>query len=355
MFGKNTKHLQPALISAASELPEKQLKRLKASWAGTFYREFFCRINEEIFSVLYSDEPSRPNVPVNVLVGLEALKAGFGWSDEELYENYCYNLQVRYALGYRHLGEGYFDLRTLYYFRERLSQHMQETGRNLLDEAFEQVTDEQLAAFALWTGKQRMDSTQVASNIRQLGRVQLLVAVLQRVQQMLSAADRERYAEAFEPYVKGHVGQYVYRLQREEIGAHLQQIGAFMQRLLVDICPARPGKRDPRHHLRFTQAKVQAAARRRRSLKHPFPAGKLPVRGQFRMACLLIGSAAVANIRRIQRYLEAKKKGQKQLESTKSGPSSIPQAARDLFEGLIGTVLQSQASPDWAFGAGLSC
>jgi hypothetical protein len=53
---------------------------------------------------------------------------------------------VRYALGYRQLGEGYFDLRTLYYFRERLSRYMQETGRNLLDEAFEQVTDEQLAA-----------------------------------------------------------------------------------------------------------------------------------------------------------------------------------------------------------------
>lgn len=43
-----------------------------------------------------------------------------------------------------------------------------------------------------------------------------------------------------------------------------------------------------------------------RSVKHPFSAGKLPVRGKFRVACLLIGSAAIANIRRIQRYLEAK-------------------------------------------------
>jgi hypothetical protein len=50
-----------------------------------------------------------------------------------------------YALGYRQLGEGDFDLRTLYYFRERLSRHMQETGVNLLDKAFEQVTDAQIA------------------------------------------------------------------------------------------------------------------------------------------------------------------------------------------------------------------
>jgi hypothetical protein len=61
-------------------------------------------MNEETFSVLYSDLPSRPNVPINVLVGLEALKAGFGWSDAELYHHYCYDLQVRYALGYDRLG-----------------------------------------------------------------------------------------------------------------------------------------------------------------------------------------------------------------------------------------------------------
>ena len=54
MFKKNTKHLQPALISAASELPEKQLKLLKGSWAHSFYHEFFCRMDEEIFANLYS-------------------------------------------------------------------------------------------------------------------------------------------------------------------------------------------------------------------------------------------------------------------------------------------------------------
>ncbi len=137
MFKKNTKHLQPAIISAASELPEKQRKRLESSWAGTFYNQFFYRIKEEAFAILYSDIPSRPNVPVNVLIGLEALKAGCGWSDQELYENYCYNLQVRYALGYDRLGDGDFEIRTLYYFRERLSRYNAEQGINLLEKAFE--------------------------------------------------------------------------------------------------------------------------------------------------------------------------------------------------------------------------
>ena len=202
MFKKNHRHLQLPLTSHVDELPEMLHKRLENSWADTFYREFFCRLNEAPFGVLYVDFPSRPNVPVNVFVGLEFLKAGNGWTDEEMYDAYCYDIQVRYALGYRQLGEGDFDLRTLYYFRERLSRQMQETGINLLDQAFEQVTDQQIAAFRIKTGKQRMDSTMVASNIRQVGRVQLLVEVLQRTQRMLNENDQERYTADFAPYVQ---------------------------------------------------------------------------------------------------------------------------------------------------------
>jgi len=45
-----------------------------------FYEEFFTRLDEEVFSVLYSEKKSRPNTPVNILVGFETLKSGFGRS-----------------------------------------------------------------------------------------------------------------------------------------------------------------------------------------------------------------------------------------------------------------------------------
>jgi hypothetical protein len=582
MFKKNRRHLQIPLTSHVDELPEKLRARLKKSWAEVFYQQFFCRLNEAAFEVLYADLPSRPNVPVNVLVGLEYLKAGMGWTDEEMYDQACYDVQVRYALGYRQLGEGYFSMRTLYYFRERLSRYMQETGKNLLDEAFEQVTDQQVEAFELKTGKQRMDSTQVASNIRQLGRVQLLVTVIQRVHRMLSSDDQERYAGAFAPYLKGHAGQYVYRMKREEIAVHLQEIGEFMQRLLIELksdyatepvyqvlervfgehfqvnekvveakpnknlsatslqspddleatyrekggqgykgyvanvtetcdpdnklqlitkvqvapngtddsqllvealpnlkertdlqtiytdgghassdadtalhaqevkqvqtairgrkpnpdklhladfilrfgpdgipfeitcpqnqtvsvnltkqkkafmayfttegceacplaskCPSQTGKRDPRRRLRFTQADAQAAARRRlsweekqtgrnlraaseatmRSVKHPFPAGKLPVRGQFRVTCLLIGSAAVANIRRIQRYLadpdlHDKKERENQGKSTENRQKTTPSVGLDYFLFFIWSGFKRQISLHRFVGTRICC
>lgn len=236
MFRKNTKHQQPALISATSELPEKQRKRLENSWAGTFYQEFFCRIDEQVFAVLYSEKDSRPNVPVNVLIGLEALKAGFGWSDQELYEHYCYDLQVRYAVGYDRLGDGDFEIRTLYYFRERLSRYNREHGINLLEKAFEQITDAQIVDLKIRTGMQRMDSTQIASNIVSASRLQLLVAAVQRVERLLSEADRVRLADVFAPYTQDSAGHYTYRVKGQQaVQAHLQKVGQTMQALLQDL------------------------------------------------------------------------------------------------------------------------
>jgi hypothetical protein len=106
MFKKNKRHFQLPLTSNVDELPPKLRKWLDTSWSGVFYREFFSRLDETPFAVLYADCPSRPNIPVNVLVGLEYLKTGNGWTDESMFDNYCYDVQVRYALGYHQLGDG---------------------------------------------------------------------------------------------------------------------------------------------------------------------------------------------------------------------------------------------------------
>lgn len=235
MYRKNDQHHQQALFSSINDLPPKKRQRLEASWAGTFYTEFFCRIDEDMFAVLYSDEASRPNAPVNVLVGLEVLKSGFGWSDAQLEEQFTYNMQVRYAVGYRDLAEGHLELRTVYNFRRRLTDHMQARGENLLEQVFEQVTDEQLASLKLKTDKLRMDSTLVSSNIRQMSRLQLLVEVLQRVWRMLNEDNQARYGSDFEAYTRGTSGQYTYHIAPGQAATHLEQIGYLMHQLVDEL------------------------------------------------------------------------------------------------------------------------
>ena len=237
-MNRNTSpNTQYPLINSLMDLSEKQRKRLDESWAGVFYREFYCRLKDEPFAVLYSDLPSRPNYPVRILLALEFLKAGNGWTDEVMYDQFCFDTQVRYALGLWRLGEGEFELRTMYYFRERLSRYMQETGIHLVSRAFQQVTDGQITAFSLNTGLQRMDSTQIASNIHTAGRLQLLVSILQRVHRMLTEEDKAHYGDVFAPYIQGHAGQYIYHLKGQDTNEHIQRIGELMQRLVDELRP----------------------------------------------------------------------------------------------------------------------
>ena len=232
MFSKSEEHKQSKMFTAVDYLPQSARKKLEASWAFVFYEEFFRRLDEEVFSVLYSEKKSRPNTPVNILVGFETLKSGFGWSDEELYNHFLFDLQVRYALGLRDFDEGYFDLRTVYYFRAALVEYEQKHGINLIQKATEKITDEQIRQFQVKTGMQRMDSTQLQSNIRKMSRLQLLVEIIQRLYRVLNAADRRRYDSLFCSYVKEDSQHYCYRVTRDEVAGRLQQIGIDLAEML---------------------------------------------------------------------------------------------------------------------------
>jgi hypothetical protein len=235
MFRENHQHLQSNFFDPLHQMSPKIRQRLEKSWAGTFYSVVFCRIDETPYAKLFSNDPSRPNAAINILVSTDILKFGFGWSDEELFDHIMFDLQVRYALGLRDINTIPFELRTLYNFRRRTSQYMQETGENLLEQVFVQVTDEQLAALKLDTRHQRMDSVLIRSNIRQFSRLQLLVEVTQRVWRILAEAEKVHYAYIFEPYMKGTAGQFCYHVKPDDVEKHLVAIGQLMSKLIREL------------------------------------------------------------------------------------------------------------------------
>ena len=237
MFCKNEEHKQSKMFTAVDQLPQTARKKLEASWASVFYEEFFRRLDEEVFSVLYSDKKSRPNTPANILVGFETLKSGFGWSDEELYNHFLFDLQVRYALGLRDFEEGYFDLRTLYYFRAALVEYERKHEINLIQKASEQITDEQIRQFQVKTGLQRMDSTQLQSNIRKMSRLQLLVEIIHRLYRVVREEDQRRHDLLFGSYVKEDSLHYCYRVARDEVEGRLQQIGVDLAGMVEALEP----------------------------------------------------------------------------------------------------------------------
>jgi hypothetical protein len=210
------------------------------SWAEVFYELVLCRIDESIFAPLYSEKASRPNVPVNVLVALSILKAGFGWSDEDLYEQVCFNLQVRHALGYHDLRAEIFTLRTVYNFRRRVKKYEEETGIDLMKKVYEQINDEHLELVAVATGWERMDSSQLLSNLAKMNRLELLVAVVQTVHKQLPEPVEEDWAERWSTYLDGRPHEVCYRIPDRELEEHLGAIGqelSAVERVLVEEAP----------------------------------------------------------------------------------------------------------------------
>lgn len=86
---------QISLNDKLMNLTEREKKALNKSWAKVFADEIFPAIDEERFSVLYSDKASRPNTPVNVIIGALIIKELFDYSDDEIVENLMLDLHYK--------------------------------------------------------------------------------------------------------------------------------------------------------------------------------------------------------------------------------------------------------------------
>ena len=186
MWKTNEAHRQKQLFSFLGMLPKDMRKRIEKSIFPLFYEEVFCKIDEDLFAPLYSEKASRPNCPVNILVGLEILKHLFNLSDEQLFDTYARDLGYKLALGQQDLSEGEVSIRTLYNFRKRVVAYAQEHGVNLMLEVFETLTARFIQKAGVRTDIIRMDSTQITSNMKRMNRIDIMSRTLQQFLKGLS-------------------------------------------------------------------------------------------------------------------------------------------------------------------------
>lgn len=231
MFRKNTSHLQSSLFGIASQLPETKLKKLQKSKEYDFYRLVFCNINEKDFSVLYSDNSSRPNAPVNSLVASIILLYHNNWTTEKLFDRIDFDLLTRTALGLDTLDDTPFCPATFFNFQNRLLSHFVATGQNLIEAVFDSLTQDQLKTLKIKTNIQRSDSFMAMSNIRSYSRTQLLIEMLIRLHRVLSDEDKSKFKELLSPYTKQSSGQYIYNLERGSIPHEQEKLARLYHRL----------------------------------------------------------------------------------------------------------------------------
>ena len=126
---------QMSIYDSYLKLPEHIRKLIDKSWAKDFADYVFPNINEERFSVLYSEAGSRPNTPINVIIGSMLLQDYFGQSEEELLMSIYCDVMYQYALHLTQMEKPPVSDRSWSRFREKLIAYEKEHGEDLLKEA----------------------------------------------------------------------------------------------------------------------------------------------------------------------------------------------------------------------------
>lgn len=170
----HTGEQQLSLFDSYNSLTEREKKFLAKSWAKYFAEHIFPKIDEQPYAVLYSDKDSRPNTPVNVQVGALIIKEITGLADDEILTALMFDIRFQYALHTTSFMEQPLSDRTLGRFRERCSTYEEETGVDLLHNTVISLSKEMAQIMEIDPSLKRMDSMMVASNIKKMGRLELL-------------------------------------------------------------------------------------------------------------------------------------------------------------------------------------
>lgn len=201
-FRKNQSQ-QVSFSDAFWGLTDREKKALERSWAKVFAEDIFPNINEEPFNVLYSDKASRPNTPVNVIVGALLIKELFGISDDEMVDNLMLDPRYQYALHTTSFEEQPLSDKSLSRFRIRCYDYETTHGVDLYHECIESLSGAIAKLMKIDGRVRRMDSTMIEANIRRLSRMELLYTSIAKLIKYLDKVgaefDRERFGHYLEP------------------------------------------------------------------------------------------------------------------------------------------------------------
>ena len=223
MFKEN---IQPEIFSFENQLLTKeQQKLLDKTHEKAFYNLIFRNIKETDYKILFSESASRPNVPVNILVSALILKERKSWSYDELMESILFDMRTKIALGLTSLDYKPFSRATIFNFQNRLLEYEQQTGVNLLEKTFDNLTAKQLNELKIKTDIQRSDSTLISSNIRKYSRTQLLIEVLLRLTRIFDDEDKDVFATQIKPYSADGSEKYIYNLKSSDLTHELEKLG----------------------------------------------------------------------------------------------------------------------------------
>lgn len=222
---RSNKVQQMSIYDSYLKLPEHIQKLVDKSWAKDFAEYIFPRINEDRFSVLYSEAGSRPNTPVNVIIGSLMLKEYFGQSEEELLMSIYCDVLYQYALHLTQMEKPPVSDRSWSRFRERLVEYEEAHGRDLMKEEMESLARITAEHMQLKGNVKRMDSLMVASRCKRMGRLEIVYAVNERAVRLMNRLGICEYmpGECMHYLEEDDRNNVIYRCRGAEAGCQIEK------------------------------------------------------------------------------------------------------------------------------------
>jgi hypothetical protein len=213
----------------------------KTAWQNVFFTQVVSRIDENLFSILYSANQGSPNASIKILIGMMILKEGEGYSDQKLFENCRFNLLTRKAFGLINLDDVIPSESTYYLLRKRIADYYSKTGIDLFEKCFEKITKDQIIEFQVSGQSVRMDSKLIGSNIAFYSRYELIHTTLMLfcekygIDQInsLSSENHKLLAE----FIEEKSSATVYRSTKKQITERLILLGKLIFDILHTVKP----------------------------------------------------------------------------------------------------------------------
>ena len=226
-FCRNTSQ-QFSIFDSLNNLTDRERKMLKNTWAEKFCNDIFPLIDEDRFSVLYSNNhASRPNNPANVNIGLLMLKEIFSQSDEECIHSLMFDIRYQYALRTTSFEEQPISKNSLTNFRSAVYKYNEEHSVDLIQEEIESHAKEFAKILNIDGRNMRMDSLMISTSAKKLSRLEIIYSCVSRLIHEINKSNTDILPDKFNVYLEdGHHNDTIYRCKDKDIESKLNTLTA---------------------------------------------------------------------------------------------------------------------------------
>ena len=216
---------------------ERDKKIILGSWAKPFAENIFPLICEDRFAVLYSNNSaSRPNTPVNVIVGAMIIKELQGLTDDEVVEGLVCDIRMQYALCTTSFERQPLSDRTFSRFRSRLYDYELKTGVDLVKDEMLSLADGISKLMDLQPHMKRMDSLMIASACKNMTRLEVVYVTVSNLVNAVHKLGGDEFLQGMEHYLNtDDRNRVIYHNRAEDRAAKIQAIiedgAALLERL----------------------------------------------------------------------------------------------------------------------------